>query len=244
MSTSQVIIGSTLLRVGSVGVSISGDYELDATGVPWLKNEVWDMEIKLLAEEGNLDNQIRNLELALISLPDKIGVLKDGNPTAHYVHISETLGGIRPVRPPSYNRFQQGELVTYRSVTASFMLTKPLYVSPYQIVEFNETVPQVRAARTLAVLQPNFGRAVVQQIRQYQHSKVTQTGTVVYARAYGPIPPPLFNVGQVGPPQITPRSPRKIGHGQYAAEVAFPIDYTYEFVSPYSLSALPTYWIS
>lgn len=245
MATQQIIIDNTTFRVGGVGASISGDYERDATGVPWLKNVTWDLEIRFLKEFGSLDSQINDLE-QLFRSPNlnKIGIYEDGSPTAHYVDNSMVIGGIRPSRPPSYMKFTNGEMVTYRSVTASVEMTYPLYTSPFQILELNETIPQVAMGRNLAILQPNFGQAVLQQVRQYQHSRLTQSGTIVYAAAYGRIPPPLFNVGLVSPPQITPRQPRKIGRGVYAGEVAFAIDYSYEFVWPRTLAALPTRWIS
>ena len=239
----QLQIGSSLFRVGEAAVTVDNEYELDGKGEPWLKIENWTIELKMLKDFGDLDTQISAYETLCESTQSLIGLLDNGVPTATYVTASEALGGIRCTKPPSYNKYQGGEYVTYRTVSSTWQVVKPLYTSATQIIDFQESCPQLGVDNSFGILQPNYGRAVFQQLRQYKASTFTQTGSITYAGTYGSIPDPLFSVGQIGAPEINVNPPRRLGSGNYTSYIAFTIDYTYQFESPTTLKGLPTQWV-
>ncbi len=237
-------VGSFSFKTGEAGIKRDCKYQLDGKGEPWLKIEDWTIEAKFTKDRNNGLGVVSTYETLCEQPQNAIGLVRGGAPVgSDFVYASETIGGIRCIKPPSYLKYQGGELVTYRTVTSTWQFVKPLFQSPLQIIDFKETVPQVGAGRTIGALQPNYGPAVMQQLRQLKSSTLTQSGSVTYAGTYGPPPPPLFLNGQVGPVELTRNPPQRIGSGAYVGYVGFTIDYQYQYESPYTLNALPTAWI-
>jgi len=238
-------IGSFSFKTGEAAIKRDCKFQLDGKGEPWLKIEDWTIEAKFTKDRNGGSLGVVTTYENLCELPQsQIGLVQNGSPVGtDFVYANQTIGGIRCIKPPSYLKYQGGELVTYRSVSSTWQFVRPLFTSPLQIIDFKETVPQVGAAATIGSLQPNYGPAVMQQLRQLKSSTLTQSGSITYAGTYGPPPRPLFSEGQLGPVETTRNPPQRIGSGPYAGYVGFKVDYQYQFESPYTLNALPTRWI-
>lgn len=241
---SQLVFGGIAQRIGSCGVAIDRNYELDSTGEPWLLTSRWDIDIRLIKTVGgpSLDAQVLTLENTFSQTRSSIYLRNHDGSTSSYASPPDILGGVRVVKPLSFAKYNRGEMVTYRSCTVSVEFTRATVADRYHIIDFTEEVSVVPAGPIKAALQPNVGEAVIQTVRTQQHSVAQQTGTITFLGAYGQLPPSLLNGPLVGPVQYSNGSPRRIGRGAFTKYVAFPRRYSYSYIAPQTLDLLPTRW--
>ena len=235
----------------TVGVAIDRDYELDKWGRPWLEKQTWDLNIRIKnpdpASESALDTAIENMEDVFSGMvSDHVRIKHTGvakNNTAHVIESGDHLGGVRLVKGPSYAKYQAGELASFRTARVRLEAYLPKYSSDLRIIDADEKISgRQGVGPAYAVLQPNTGRASIQQVRTHQHVNLTQTGFVTYAGKYGNIPGPVMTAGQLAHPEPVVSHPRIIGggNGVASAYVSFRIDYTYLFAANTNVLVLPT----
>lgn len=240
--------GSTYTHpLGTAVAEIPTRYEHRSDGIPWLAIQRFRVNARIKRPIGgtlaDLDNLIRALEDALLTDYDQAAILhEDGSTSAHLLGGARLRGGVRPVTGVSYLKYSAGELVTYRNCSYEIEGVFALFNGDETIIDQQEEVSYTESGKTYGVLQPNIGTATIQQTRDNQHSVCVQSGSITHAGKYGPIPDALYSSGQLGPPKIRKRSPRKIGTGGRAAYVGFTQSYEYGFAATADLTSNPTAW--
>lgn len=179
----------------------------------------------------DLDAEIATIDAMYATSSNEGGLLHDDlTKTKHYLEDVDTFGGLRVIEPPSWTRYQNGEYVTYRTGTVTIEAAIPRFLNPFRIIEWKESLEVQPAGNVYGMLQPNFGNATRQLIRQNQFFRATQQGRITYAAIKGPIPGPIYATGQVRPVKYRRSDPRKIGGDiDVAAYIGYPLDYTYEY---------------
>lgn len=239
--------GGTTFRVGSVGVVSHSELELDSTGVAWLEHRRYDLAIRLVHDVGSTVNaQAAAIRTAFRTPATSLELrYPDNSLSEDSLAAGSTIGGVRCVSGPHYVSAVGGQRVTSLDLTATVEATIPLFTDPYYIIDFREQTPIRLTGQKLAVLQPNIGPAIIQQVRNQEHCVFSQSGEVVYAGAYGAVPNPLFpGTVQLGRRETVYATPRKIGRAPLTGFVGFPIQYTYQFAAPFDLVGLPQSWVS
>jgi hypothetical protein len=214
---------------------------LDGKGEQYAQTLKISIDIRLKqTEPASLDTQIADLETFWSGTQSSFRLLYDDGttPTAHAWAASDTIGGFRVTKPPSYLKYENGEHVSYRTSAVELEAVLKLTDNPFQIIEFTESIDYEGGGPVYGHLQPNEGFAVKQRLRTNDLWRATQSGRVVYLGDYGSIPAPIWPSAVVGRPKLRGESPRRIGNSY----MAFPTSYTYSFESSTPLSGRPNIW--
>jgi hypothetical protein len=239
--------GNYTHAINDAGVSIESQPLLDASGTMFGSTETWTINWRIrntTQDAKNLDSPVQALINAYSQDATYAAILHDdGTPTVHVLQAgSGASGPIRVSKPPSFMKFQNGEMVTYRSGTVQITATKLVSNSDFIVVEFSENLDIQKSGEVYKPLVPNTGEAIIQRTATNQPSTVTQSGTVTYLGTYGEPPDPLFTLPQSEPLKLSYGSPQKIGTGLFADHIKFPLKYTYKWIWPSDLQGLPTRW--
>jgi hypothetical protein len=226
-------------RINSAGLQVDRQPILDHRQEAYLVTERWTVdfrEINTGQSSADLDAQIAALEEAYSQTAAIAQLLHDdGTPTVHNLQASNTLGGIRVVKPPSYMRFQNGEYVSYRTGNLILEATIKLTEDVDRVIEHTWSLDMDGGGPVDAHLQPNVGPAVKQRVRTMEKFTATYSGRIVHLGTYGPIPPTIWPQAQIR--RVKPRieSPKLIVGTAYG----FPTNYTYQYESAVPLTGIP-----
>lgn len=238
--------GNYTHAINDAGVSIDSTPLLDATGTPFGSQETWTINWRIRNNSGNpkdLDAPVASLINAYSVDASYAAILHDdATETVHVLDSSNVTGPIRVSKAPSFLKFQNGEMVTYRSGTVQITATKLVSDSDFIVIDFNENLEIQRSGEVYKPLTPNVGDSIIQRTATNQPTTVVQSGTVTYLGTYGEPPDPLFDLPQAEPLKLSYGSPQKIGSGALADHIKFPVRYTYRWIWPSDLQGLPTRW--
>jgi len=227
-------------RVDSTGTQFECTPIMDFRQEAWALTYRWPIEFRLInagQSSKDMDSAITTLENAYKQTATSAALLHDdGTPTVHSLSASNTIGGIRVVKPPSYMKYQNGEYVTYRTGSIVLEAMVKLTDDAYRIIDFSESIDMEGGGPEFAHLQPNVGFAVKQQTRTATKFIATQSGRIVHLGAYGPVPPPLWPSAQMRPVKLRAESPKYVGDVAHS----FPTSYTYQFEAPAWMAGEPT----
>ena len=212
---------------------------LDGKGVPYAHNLKISINFMLRdADQESLTEQIADLESFWSGTKDSFSMkLDDGTPTAHT--YTESIGGFRVTKPPSYMKYQNGEYVSYRTGNIEIEAMLPFGdLQTYSILEFSETLDIEGGGPQFGHLEPNEGLPVKQRLKEATLYRATQSGRIVYWGDYGPIPWPIFPDAQTGNPKIRGEGAKRVGNALYG----FAQSYSYQFEANYPLYGTPNQW--
>lgn len=202
-------------------------------GDTWAIRETWNINGVLTNTSGN-PNTLDTKVAALIAAygqdnQDLAIILPDGTRSqSHRLLNSDTIGGVRVVRPPSFPKGEGAEGVTYRTFTVTLEAIKPT-VATHLVLSFEETVSWSGGGPEFGYLYPAIGAPVRQQLRRQTTYKATQSGRAVGLSRYPTVPRPIWPMARLRPEEtpITKRSPRRVG-GSY---IEYEISWNYQFES-------------
>ena len=117
------------------------------------------------------------------------------------------------------------------------------YIADLQIIAWAETVGHQSPGQRFAQLQGNVQAGVLQQTYEAHHSTLVQQGTISFAADFGPPPPPVQAVGQLGPVVVSNKRYETIGAGALRRYINRSFDYRYEFALDTDLTTNPSAWI-
>jgi hypothetical protein len=233
--------------IDNAGVSIESKPLTDAKGEVYANEEVWRVDFRLTnstVDPKNLDSVVQGLVNAYQQPQASCYLLHDDlTETVHKMDSTNVVGGVRVTKPPNFLKYQNGEMVTYRTGRLAIAGTKFLAQDAAEVIDFKERIDTQQPGPEYKALTPNVGPSIMQRVSTNKPSTCTQTGTITYFGMYGPPAPPVFpQIPQSEPAKIGYTSPTKIGSGSTAGFYGFPVTYTYRWVWPISLQALPTRW--
>lgn len=193
--------------------------------------------------QSDVDQQIAQIKAAY-SKPnqDVVLYLNDGTPSQNVLRVSDTLGGIRVVKAPSFPDGGGAEYVTYRTFTVGLEAELPV-VERSALWSFRESLTFQGGGRIWKILQPIIGDGIEQTIKQNSPYSATQTGEAVGYLGYWSRmwPGPLWPTSEQGfLREESMEGPRRIG----TAYKLFPTRWMYRFesVRPLKGTATPNIW--
>lgn len=232
--------------INNAGVSIDSTPLMDASGEIYAHDEKWTVDFRLpntTTDPKNLDTAVNSLIAAYAQDQASAYILHpDGTNTVHKLDSSNIRGGVRVIKPPSFLKYQNGEMVTYRTGRLQIAGTKFRAQDALTVVDFKETIDITQPGSKYEALTPNTGPSIIQRTATGVPATCTQSGTITYFGTYGNPPAPVFSIPMAEPPRIQYSSPTKVGSGATAGFHGFPVSYTYRWVWPQALNALPTRW--
>lgn len=232
--------------LNNAGVSIDNRPLTDSKGEVYANEETWTVDFRIPSATGDpkvLDPLVNGLIAAYSSNADSCYLLHDDlSETVHKMDSTNVTGGVRVIKPPSFLRYQNGEMVTYRSGKLTIAGTKFLASSTFEVINFKETIDITQAGEKYEALTPNVGQSIIQRTATNVPSTATQSGSITYFGAYGQPAPPVFSIPQSEPAKISYSNPTKIGSGSSTGFYGFTVNYTYRWIWPTTLTALPTRW--
>lgn len=194
--------------------------------------------------QQSIGQQIQQIQQAYAT-PNKDVVLylSDGaTPSQNVLRVSDTLGGIRVVRSPSFPEGGGAEYATYRTFTVGLEAELPA-VGATALWSFRESLTFQGGGRVWDISQPIFGDGIEQTVKQKSPYTAIQTGEAVGYRDYWSKmwPGPLWPANeQEFLREELMDGPRRIG----TAYKLFPTRWTYRFKSVQRLkgTATPNLW--
>lgn len=225
---------------GEAAFSISRDGQFSPEGVYQGYVERWDISGRLhAADVASLSAAITALQAAYALQGQDIGLYNDDHsPTAHRMLNSQTVGGIRVVRQPSFPESQGAEYTTFRSysigVEGEFLDLESGIVNWTEVVNFEGGGP------VYVHLKPINGVAQKQVSIQNDTFRATQAGSAVGYLGYPNPPAPLWPSDLVRAPAISRKTPRRKGPRGSQLFVEYEVSWNYAFESVAPLTGGPT----
>lgn len=193
--------------------------------------------------QQDIDQQIAQISVAYEKQnQDVVLYLNDGTPSQNVLRVSDTLGGIRIVRPPSFPEGGGAEYATYRTFSIALEAELPA-VEATALWSFRESVVFQGGGRIWDIAQPIFGDGIEQTIKQKSPYSAVQSGEAVgYLDYWSKMwPGPLWPASeQEFVREELMEGPRRIG----TAYKLFPTRWTYRFkrVKRLKGTATPNIW--
>jgi hypothetical protein len=231
--------------LGQPAITIWRRTLLSAANTPLAVSERWEIAGLLQAATvQEMSEKIDALEAAYSEDGrDLVLYLPDGTTaSSHYLASSQTLGGVRVVRPPSYPEGRGAQYATVRTFLVTLEAEVPVTSPETALVSFRETLELTGGGPRYGHLEPLVGWPIKQLLRRHTVFRALQRGEAVGWLAYPAAPPPLWPAALVEAGTSQAGSPRRRGLGAALAYTDFPISWSYKFESAGPLIGGPNVW--
>ncbi len=230
--------------LGETAVIISREGVFSASGEPLAVRERWLIEGALQAATPALLTQAIQTLVAAYGANglDLTLYLPDGTtPSAHRIVSSQTLGGTRVVRPPSFPQGKGAEYATYRSYSIEIEAEVPSTDSSSVLLVWDEVLTFSGGGPRWTYLATLTGTPILQTLQQSTPYRATQVGRAIGYSSYptpaSPIWPLALHTDEV---TIMRKLPRRAANGVHARDVEYEVTWSYRFDSDLPLSGDPT----
>ena len=230
--------------LGQPAIVISRQTLFSAANTPLAVRERWEISGLLQAGSSEeMSEKIDSLEAAYATGgKDLVLYLPDGSTaSSHRLVNSETLGGVRVVRPPSYPQGRGAEYATIRTFAVALEADLPVSLET-ALVSYRETLEFRGGGPRFGHLEPLVGLPIKQLLRRHTIFRATQRGEAVGWLAYPTPPLALWPAALVEAGTVQLASPRRRGSGPALAYTDFPISWSYQFESALPLLGRPSAW--
>ena len=237
------VYGDYTHALNEAGLAISAQTQFSSQGVEQSTRYAWSLTGYLQAEtQAELTTAIEAMQAAYNVHGCNAGLYFDVNsPTAHQVNSSQTIGGVRVSKKPSFQEWRGGEYSTFRSYALELEFDLPPQSLVSGFLEWEETLSFSGGGPRWLYLPTLNGLPVRQQVQEYTAYRVTQTGRAVGQFAYPlpnyPIWPQAWHQDQGG---IMRKAPTRLGGGTGLTDVNYEVTWSYEFESALPLAGLPS----
>lgn len=231
--------------LGQPAIVISRRTRFSDAGTPLAVVERWEINGLLqAASPAEMSERIDALEAAYASGgQDLVLYLPDGSTaSSHRLVNSQTLGGVRVVRPPNYPQGRGSEYATIRTFTVALEAELPVLPLDTALVSYRETLEFRGGGPRFGHLEPLVGLPIKQVLRRHTIFRATQRGEAVGWVAYPTPPLALWPAALVESGTLRATSPRRRGSGEALAYTDFPITWSYQFESALPLYGTPNVW--
>lgn len=239
-------------NLGEASVSITRQSLLTDSGVPYSWLTTWDIRGTLKGtSQADVGTKINALVNAYATLGgDAKLVFDNGSDTVHVIDASNTIGGIRLVRPPAFPVGDGAEYSLYRNYSVTLEAEEEISYAggafgASDIIQWQETVEiSGDNGPRKAVIEVLNGLPQEQVLTSHSAVYAVQRGSAVGRASYPNPASPLWPAAeQGGERRIVRTSPEAkgpfvIGLRSYRM---FRIEWSYSFLAATPLAALPTY---
>ena len=230
--------------LGETAVIISREGVFAPSGEQLAVREHWRIEGALQAATSALLTQAIQ---ALVDAYSQSGLnltlyLPDGTtPSAHRIVSSQTLGGTRVVRPPSFPQGKGAEYTTYRGYSIEIEAEIPTTNSSSALLFWDEVLTFSGGGPRWTYLATLTGTPILQTLQQATPYRVTQVGRAIGYSSYPTPASPIWPLAlHADESTITRKLPRRAAGGEPARDVEYEVTWSYRFDSDCPLSGDPT----
>jgi hypothetical protein len=213
-------------------------------GARYAIEETWQISGFLqAANQAAITQSIQQLQNAYSIDGQSIGFFDDsGAPTAHGILASQTLGGVKIVAGPQFERGESAEYTTYRyyGITAQWVIP----ILGVRLMAFQESLSFTGTGGPQRAFLPVLDGIPPRQIlRQVTTVRCTQSGSAIgWLRPVQP-PPPLFPQSEhVDRRRVDYQSPKRVGPVGRPEYTEFPVSWSYDF-EDIILFGQPNRWV-